>query len=535
MNPTITKDGQAAKNRIAEFRQNVNNGATSTEARRTVRNLESGTGRVETPVAMGADTLNSNESLIEVPNIPPTGESDALGSYLESFQQNQTDEFTRAQENRTKQAEGKTSTAFEDYIKGLAGEQSVEGLTMKAEQEFGTPELEQEVNRLNADLMSEQRALKKRLDVLNANAQGGLASGVAGEIANAQRESYSKQADIAVVQLAAQGRFDSAKAMADRKAAIQFADQTRDLGIREKIYTENKEIFTKEEQRLFETKQADRNRRLDAEKEAFTKLQDVKLDALKMAQMNGAPVSVIEAIQKATSPVGVLEAGGQYGSVDLLDRAYKQQQISSSRTSQLLALAEAGDANAIKNLGFDPRSTVVEVDPVVKRQVEEQIIGNEQLIDLATQYRTLVDTYGFTNETFGNAKVLGQVISLRAQMTAAYKKAETLGTLDQGVLTLMNQILGEKPTSSIVGWGEEGNITANITGKRSDRIVSAMDELIATTQASNAKAKLRLGINPTIDTSLDTESDAEINQAYGVTTANSTSSGAFEPSNYFNK
>ena len=145
MNPTITKEGQAAKNRIAEFRQNVNNGATTSEARRTVRNIESGTSRVETPTAMDADTLNSNESLIEVPNVPPTGASDAMGSYLESFQQNQTDEFTQAQEQRTKQAEGKTSTAFEDYIKGLASEQSTEGLTMKAEQQFGTPELEQEV------------------------------------------------------------------------------------------------------------------------------------------------------------------------------------------------------------------------------------------------------------------------------------------------------------------------------------------------------------------------------------------------------
>jgi hypothetical protein len=163
------------------------------------------------------------------------------------------------------------------------------------------------------------------------NVQGGLASGVAGEIANAQRDSYSKQADIAVVQMAAQGRFDSAKAMADRKAAILFDAQTRDLNIREKIYTENKELFTKEEQRLFETKQGDRARRLEQEQEAFTKLQDTKLEALKMAQMNDAPVSVLKAIQEATSPVGVLEAGGQYGSTDLLDRELKKLQLENIR------------------------------------------------------------------------------------------------------------------------------------------------------------------------------------------------------------
>lgn len=534
MKPTITQEGLNAKNRIAEFRQNVNYGASAKEARKIVRTIENPLGgiKVESPRAMGADTLNSTESLIQIPNAPPTGASEAMGSYLESTAQNQADEFTQNLEARSKQAEGKTSTAFEDYIKGLAGEQSIEGLKFKAEQEFGTPELEQEVNRLNAELMSEQRALKKRIDVLNANAQGGLASGVAGEIANAQRESYSKQADIAVVQMAAQGQFDSAKAMADRKAAIQFADQTRDLGIREKIYTENKDIFTKEEQRLFETKQGDRNRKLQAEQEAFTKLQDVKLDALKMAQMNGAPASVLRSIQEAESPVKVLEAGGQYGSVDMLDRAYKQQQLSTARTNQLLALAEAGDANAIKNLGFDPREVKAEpeLDATTKRQLTETLDGTETLLGLANQYKSLVDTYGYTNEVFGNPQTLGKINSLRAQMTSAYKKAETLGTLDRGVLDLMDQILGEKPTSSVVGWGPEGGIFTNVTGRKSSKISSAIDELIKNTSATQAKAKLRLGIDPTIDTTLDEEATAEINAAYGTT-----SPSTFAPNNYFNQ
>jgi uncharacterized membrane protein len=43
--PPITKEGQAVKNRIAEFRQNVNNGATAAGARATVRALENPTTR----------------------------------------------------------------------------------------------------------------------------------------------------------------------------------------------------------------------------------------------------------------------------------------------------------------------------------------------------------------------------------------------------------------------------------------------------------------------------------------------------------
>ena len=461
MNPIINKEGQAAKNRIAEFRQNVNNGATPTEARRTIRNLESGTSRVETPTAMGADTLNSSESLIQVPNVPPTGADEALGSYLESFQQNQTDAFTQAQEQRTKQAEGKTSTAFEDYIKGLAGEQSVEGLTMKAEDKFGTPELEQEVNRLNAELMSEQRALKKRIDVLNANAQGGLASGVSGEIANAQRESYSKQADIAVVQMAAQGQFDSAKAMADRKAAIQFADQTRDLGIREKIYTENKDIFTKEEQRLFETKQGDRNRKLQAEQEAFTKLQDVKLDALKMAQMNGAPASVLRSIQEAKSPVKVLEAGGQYASGDLLDQIYKSIRNDTAKAQ------------------YDElKKTLTGENPILDSKLREKIGGFKESRETQT-YLTL-------NENLKSLKDL-------------YEKHGTYNPFDPDARKKINALKSQLEIDIAVAGGQgaisgqEADRYENIVGggmQTGSMAISAIDEALKTNNA-----KIRNNIN----------------------------------------
>lgn len=75
MPPTITPEGQSAKNRIAEFRQNINNGATSAQARANVQAVEAvPRPRVEPKVSapdltnpVSAPTLTTPPS----PTIPP--------------------------------------------------------------------------------------------------------------------------------------------------------------------------------------------------------------------------------------------------------------------------------------------------------------------------------------------------------------------------------------------------------------------------------------------------------------------------------
>ena len=42
----VSSAGRAAQGRIAEFRQNINNGATPAEARRIVRHIEGGPGYI---------------------------------------------------------------------------------------------------------------------------------------------------------------------------------------------------------------------------------------------------------------------------------------------------------------------------------------------------------------------------------------------------------------------------------------------------------------------------------------------------------
>jgi len=139
-----------------------------------------------------------------------------------------------------------------------------------------------------------------------------------------------------------------------------------------------------------------------------------------------------------------------------------------------------------------------ELGETERRQTQERVDGAESLLSLLNQYRDIVAEKGYTNRFIGDKEVLGKVTSLRAQMTAAYKKANTLGTLDEGVLQLMEQLLGVAPESGY--WPLE-----NFFGGKGQKIVSAIDSLIDTTTVELERDKGKLGgaSNPFTQDELD--------------------------------
>jgi hypothetical protein len=244
------------------------------------------------------------------------------------------------------------------------------------------------------------------------------------------------------------------------------------------------------------------------------------------AAKNGASPAVISRMTAAKTQEEALALGGSF--IGALDRAQTYASIAASNTNRLLALANAGDSKAIAQLGFDPRSVKEELDPTVKRQLSDSVSAQDSLLNLAGQYKSIIDKSGYTNTFFGNSETVGQIRSLRALMTAQYKEAAALGTIDAGVLTLMDSILGEEPTSSF-------NVLSNATGRKSNTLSAQLDTFIATTQATKTRDMLRLGINPVeveqVDFSVVTpEDEAEIMSAYGISQSTTTS---FDPGNFF--
>lgn len=135
-----------------------------------------------------------------------------------------------------------------------------------------------------------------------------------------------------------------------------------------------------------------------------------------------------------------------------------------------------------------PQSDVIDLTSTERKDLRNSVAAGETLLDLATQYRKIVSERGFTSRIFGDKALIGTINGLRAQMTAAYKDAKKLGTLDEGLLTLMEDIIGIEPTSGLF------TPFKNIFRGPQKQIIANIDTLIDTTNNELERDKQKLGL-----------------------------------------
>lgn len=193
---------------------------------------------------------------------PPKPATEAAGASAAIA--SNTDAFTADLAERAKQRETADQDAFSQYLNSVLSSPGETELQDKAYRSTVDP-AEAELKDINQQILAEQQALQRRQEALDKNANGMLASGLAIEKERIQTDSIRKQADLSVIQLAKQGKYDSAKQIADRAVAAQFERQKTINDAMRLNYERNKDLFTQAEQRLFETKQGDRERKLEME------------------------------------------------------------------------------------------------------------------------------------------------------------------------------------------------------------------------------------------------------------------------------
>lgn len=302
-----------------------------------------------------------------IPDVPPATQASGMMGEIEA----QADAFTQEKIDRRKQTEAvmqSQSTDIQSLLSQMRGEA---GLTTEAYDTAGVNQAENELNDINQQIRAEQRALQNRVRSIEEKG-GGLQGGVQAEIGNIERESLRKQADLYVIQQGVQGKYDSAKSIADRAVNAYLEKQKIELDARMFMYQENKDLFTKAEQREFETVQADRERAFKREEAELKTISDLSLDALQ----NGAPPQIASQMRQAKTLQEAMEIGGQY--VGLLERQRANQIMANAdldRRLSLLKLAEAGDRNAMEELGLDPDAP--DVEQTIKSQQEVTRLDEE--------------------------------------------------------------------------------------------------------------------------------------------------------------
>ncbi len=208
--------------------------------------------------------------------------------------------------------------------------------------EGGVDTLEAELTDINQQIIAEQVARRRAVEAIQKQG-GGLESGQNIEIRRVENESIAREADLSVIQLARQGKYNSAKTIADRAVAAKLETQKTLNDALKFNYEENKSLFTLAEQRSFESAQSDRERVLNRQEDELKAINDLALNALQ----NGAPTAVVQAMQKATTRSEAQGIGGEF--VDRLDRRLKEAQISNAyadiNAKNAEALAAGNKAN----------------------------------------------------------------------------------------------------------------------------------------------------------------------------------------------
>lgn len=403
----------------------------------------------QAPSAITSESLQT-ESPFNLIQSQPVTEVDGLLGYFESeatsFQKDQ----QKKQEQELTQLKTQTETAKKSFLQRLglsSGEQEKTAIEYQKE----VDPLEQELNAINQEIFAEQNALRKRIESIQAQS-GGLTSGVQPAIEAEKRKSASYQADLYIKQMGIQGRYDSAKRIADRKIAVELEREKRDLEMLKFDYTENKELFTTAEQRQFEQAQSDRERELNRKESEMQLFETTRIDLLRLANEQGAPLSVKTAIANAKTTEEAIQAAGQYGG-DILERQIKQAQL---QKYQLDA------AKALEELNKVPSGTNI--------QAQAQAKGNIDLIGELVSDSNLKGAVGPTfltrlapigRFTGGKSNFIAGIEQLRSNLNlealiTAKSRGATFGALsDQELRVLANA------ASKIGSWAikdEDGNV-----------------------------------------------------------------------------
>lgn len=396
--------------------------------------------------------------------------------------------------------------------------------TQKAEEAAGIPQLNTQLTEIENELMQKSLAFRRERERIQT--AGGTKAQVDTILSEVGRKQSQELADLEVIRAARSNTLTNAQNLVNRKVELEFADKQAQVDALKFIYDENKEVLNKEDDRLFQRAIAREERGFEIAKQQYVQTETEKMRYVANAAQAGADNNTLKAIQGARTLDELYSLPGiqnyALSTAEKLEIQAKRQSIYSSAVSTRLALAEAGDADAIAELGFDPRKEKVEeLDATTKRQMQEKVASSDVLLKLLKDYRAIINTEGYTNKIAGNADTLGKINSLRGQITDAYKEARTLGTLDTGVITLVENVIGESPTSY--------NPLKDITGRESKKLVASLDTVIETTEARKAQAQIKLGIDPLQEAQFDENDMAEIEAAFGMPT----STTVFSPANYF--
>lgn len=284
--------------------------------------------------------------VVPTPTAPTVGAG--LSANIATQAQQGVDAFTQEQAIATKAAESGYTNSLDAMLATLTSNEGQTGLTDRAYRDTVDP-AKAALNKINQQILADQESERQQIMALKENARGLESAGLADKIGELQDKGIQRRAALAITQLAAQGEYQGAKEIADRAVSAALERQTIKNDTLKFIFEQNKERFTKAEQRQFETAQADRDRKLNME--------EYKLKATFAQQLEeSSPTARLDrqlktlSIEKAQKELDALNNPSTLTGID----AATQAKMDKLPLTEKEALVNAGDTidqlTRIKNL-----------------------------------------------------------------------------------------------------------------------------------------------------------------------------------------
>ena len=276
---------------------------------------------------LGLDTLNTKPTQFNLPQ----QKQNTAGAGLQGMVQTQ-----------PKQNEAPVSTtadqSFADYMGALMGQNTETAATSQAYKEQGVNDLQKQLDSYDTQLEMEQNALRNKQKRIQDNSAGMSAQAIQDELNRAESESLWKQANISVVRAGVSRDFSRAKAIADSAVEMQMEQQKNTIEARKLAYERNQDLFDKAEQRAFDARIKDDERKYQEDRGNAQKIQDISLYAMQ----NGADGTLAMSILKSKSPEEAYKLAADFMSPLLVQQRNIENQSKQALANQRMGTGAQG-------------------------------------------------------------------------------------------------------------------------------------------------------------------------------------------------
>lgn len=256
------------------------------------------------PTTITADILKSSPTPLKLPEQQtPTTADGLIGSVTSANEQM----IKQLEADKLKTEKAKTESGAD--LRNIINQQiGILGSRATEEANANLPKLREDVTAIANEIDSVQRAYQNELKALDSSNM--TDAGRAAASRDISRKYASQLADLSIVQNARNRNLTTAQANVDRKIELQLEPLKLQLDYQKSVYEDNKDSFTKADDRRYQALIKNSERELDKEEERLKTLENIKKDIRNKAIDSGADNQTLLNIERAKSGEEVIKAAG---------------------------------------------------------------------------------------------------------------------------------------------------------------------------------------------------------------------------------